>query len=361
MRRRFQQGLNEQISEEAAEWLVEFRTGDVDAEGRRAFEKWVRSSPEHLRAYLEHAAVWNEGDCLDSQRQIDVDALIMAAQAERNVISLAAATEERTHKRRVVWSRKAMTALAASILVGVTLTATLISLRGDREPVYVTEVGEQRSVRLADGSRIDLNSRSRIHVDFSDPTLRRIDLFEGQALFDVAPDRTRPFVVYSGATRVRAVGTQFDVNRKASGMIVTVLEGKVEVSGSEPVVLESGASGAALPTPRDAAPIYLSAGQQVSVNAHEVQRHTKADVAAATAWKQHQVVVSAAPLSEVTEEFNRYSERRLIAEDRATEKLLLSGVFTTDPDFLLRYLRARGDVTVIETPTEVRIVHDERP
>jgi ferric-dicitrate binding protein FerR (iron transport regulator) len=70
--------------------------------------------------------------------------------------------------------------------------------------------------------------------------------------------------------------------------------------------------------------------------------------------------VSAAPLSEVTEEFNRYSERKLIAEDHAKEKLLLSGVFTTDPDFFLSYLRARADITVTETPTEVRIVHDER-
>jgi transmembrane sensor len=359
MRRRSPPELNEQISVEAAAWLVEFRTGDITAEDRRAFERWVRSSPEHLRAYLEHAAVWSEGDALDAQRAIDVEALMDAAQAERNVIALAASSEEPAFGGRMPWRRKRVATLAASVLLGLSLIATLIYVRDDREPVYTTEAGEQRSIRLPDGSRIDLNSRSRVRVDFGDRTIRRIDLLEGQALFDVARDSARPFVVHSGNTRVRAVGTQFDVNRKATGMVVTVLEGKVEVSSAKPKIVNPDAPGAAREPSLDEA-VYVSAGHQVAVNAYEVQRRPQADVAAATAWKQHQVVVNAAPLSEVTEEFNRYSERKLIAEDRATEKLLLSGVFTTDPEFLLRYLRARGDVTVIETPTEVRIVHDER-
>ena len=63
--------LNAQISAEAAAWLVEFRTGDIDAAGRRQFDAWVRSSPEHLRAFLEMAAIWNEGSALDPRRDID--------------------------------------------------------------------------------------------------------------------------------------------------------------------------------------------------------------------------------------------------------------------------------------------------
>ncbi len=71
--------INTQISEEAAEWFVEFRTGDMDAAGRRAFDSWVRSSPEHLRAYLEIAAIWNEGGSLDVHKELNVDALISLA------------------------------------------------------------------------------------------------------------------------------------------------------------------------------------------------------------------------------------------------------------------------------------------
>src|ERR1700733_7540336 len=87
--------LNAQISEEAAEWLVEFRTGDMDAQARRAFDTWVRSSPEHLRAYLEIAAIWNEGSGLDARHEIDLDASSQQVHAECNVVPFESSSVER--------------------------------------------------------------------------------------------------------------------------------------------------------------------------------------------------------------------------------------------------------------------------
>src|SRR5579863_191122 len=87
--------LNAQISEEAAEWLVEFRTGDIDAAGRRQFDAWVRSSPEHLRAFLEVAAIWNEGSGLDARREIDIDTAGVLKNATSNVVSFEDASVER--------------------------------------------------------------------------------------------------------------------------------------------------------------------------------------------------------------------------------------------------------------------------
>src|SRR6267378_1944545 len=83
--------LNAQISEEAAGWFVEFRMGAVDAAARQQFDAWVRSSPEHLRAYLEIAAIWNEGPALDGQHQLDVGTLTARARAEGNIVPLEAA------------------------------------------------------------------------------------------------------------------------------------------------------------------------------------------------------------------------------------------------------------------------------
>src|SRR5688572_8466736 len=81
--------LNTQICKEACEWLVEFRSGDADASARREFDTWLRKSPEHLGAYLEMAAIWNEGPALDPQRKWDTDTLIAQAAAERdNVVPL---------------------------------------------------------------------------------------------------------------------------------------------------------------------------------------------------------------------------------------------------------------------------------
>src|ERR1700688_3112422 len=81
--------LNEQISQEACEWFVEFRSGDLDDSDRRQFDLWARKSPEHLAAYLEIAAIWSEGSALDSDRKRDAEALIAQSAADvTNVVPL---------------------------------------------------------------------------------------------------------------------------------------------------------------------------------------------------------------------------------------------------------------------------------
>jgi transmembrane sensor len=476
--------FNVQISEEAAAWFVDFRLGDIDASARREFDAWIRSSQEHLRAYLETAAIWNEGSSLSAHRDLDSEALIALAQRQGNVIPLdvdpprntreaeepaelagqapagrshllersvspqdadnvggdrlapitlesgkvvkppnqappgrsvspqdaheadgdrpssmahesnfpASAGERRGRDPRSGRSR--LIAVAASILlVTAALTAYLRAPRG----VYETAVGERRILTLEDGSSVELNSRSRIRVRFAQDQ-RDVELLEGQALFHVAKDRHRPFIVHSDTVRVRAVGTQFDVNRKTTGTTVTVVEGRVAVyrdDASEPgaavalpeintkelpqlsphagpprtptVLPGSPAPGTASTIDHDSseqrsgsAAVFLSAGDQVTVSDQAPSPQPQhASPAAATAWVQGQLVLDAATLTDVAEEFNRYSSRRLIVEDHEEHPLRLSGVFATDPDFLLRYLRQRPDITLQETPTEVRIIrHD---
>lgn len=351
-----------QISEEAAEWFVAFRTGEIDAVGRRAFDTWIRSSPEYLRAYLEIAAIWDRTDALDAPR-LDIETLTELARAEGNVISLeraaGAARDEASEGAEYGVSRDARVAsrwrhwaVAASVLVVVGAAALLTWHWGLRAPTYVTEAGEERSLRLPDGSTVELNSRSRLRVRFDDKQ-RIVDLIEGQALFHVAKNPLRPFIVYSDRTRVRAVGTQFDVYRKPSGTVVTVVEGRVAVSKQPP-------SPALLPMTQplvaeSRARVLVSAGEQVTVTTQEVPRPMRINVAAATAWTQRQLVLEAAPLIEVAEEFNRYSARKLIIEDDGVPQLHLSGVFKTDPDFLIQYLRERPDITVRDDGTEIHI------
>ncbi len=90
--------------------------------------------------------------------------------------------------------------------------------------------GDQRTIRLDDGSIIHLNSQSRVHVRYSSGE-RLIELEQGQALFDVVRDATRPFRVRAGSADILAVGTQFDVYRRSGGdLTVTVVEGKVAVT-----------------------------------------------------------------------------------------------------------------------------------
>jgi transmembrane sensor len=351
---------NSQIYEEASEWLVELRTGEVDAGTRERLDAWFRASPEHIRAYLELSSIWEDGGDPDLDRAHSTDALIALARTATNVIPLerpekvkAAATAQTAVAgakpiRRKVSTRFLMVASvgAASVVAGLVGLWFLASA----EPSYATRTGEEKSVQLPDGSSLQLNSRSRIRVRFSEHE-REVDLLEGQALFKVAKDSTRPFVVHSDSARVRAVGTQFDVYKKDSGTTVTVVEGRVAVlakphEGPNLATLDAGAPDA----------IILMAGEQVTVAPSTATKPRKADVATATAWTQHQLVFDSTPLTAVAQEFNRYNVRQLIVSDDGLQDFHVTGIFSsTDPASLLRFLRAQRGITVDETDTAIRI------
>ena len=265
-------------------------------------------------------------------RDLDSDDLVALARKEGNVVALDLVSPP---ARREAAPLRGL--IAASLAIFVLGAAVMLFWHPNRDPVYATTAGERRLLRLEDGSNVELNSRSRIQIRFS-PQQREVELLEGQALFQVAKDSHRPFVVRSDELRVRAVGTQFDVNRKATGTTITVVEGRVAVRTQ-----------------------LLSAGEQLTVSdqtPHSEPQHTSP--AAATAWTQGQLVLDSETLAEVVEEFNRYSPRHLTVEDHANPPLRLSGVFATDPDFLLRYLRKRSDITVRQTAAEIRIIHHDQ-
>lgn len=344
-------GLNSQIYSEAAEWFVNCRSGALDDIQRRKFDAWLRQSPQHLSAYLELAAIWDEAPALDMERRWDTKTLIAEARADQsNIVPLTLPSTSSSASA----SSAPMRWLAASIACIAIGLAALVWVYLFREPVYVAQIGEQRSIALPDGSTMVLNSRSRVRVRYSEHE-RALELIEGQALFRVTKDATRPFVVTSDGTRVRAVGTQFDVNKKREGTVVTVVEGRVSVltdipdarveaiavdmPKSMPRLQESGSSG-----------ILLAAGDQITVTDTAARQVTRPDVARAIAWTQRQLVFDRATLTEVAEEFNRYNQRQLILRDPELYEFHISGVFaSTDPGALLAFLRERAGVHVEET------------
>jgi transmembrane sensor len=326
--------LKANILNEASQWFVEFRGGNVSGSTRARFDEWLRRSPEHIQAYLDVAAGWSELPTADPLGKIDIEALVARACAtpDDNVISLTPRPSRRYNGRRwLAWGVAASLCVLSAIL-------GLIEWRGH---TYSTGVGEQRTIWLADGSTAELNALSRIRVRLS-KTGREIELAEGQVLFHVAKDSTRPFIVRSGATTIRVVGTEFDVYRKSTGTVVTVLEGRVAVADAHTTQADSQE--------------LLSAGEQVIVTAQQIQKPHSADVAVSTAWVQKRLVFDETPLAEVAEQFNRYSSRRLVIADPELSKLGISGVYSAaDPDSLLGFLRMQPSLAVSESDGEIRV------
>jgi len=392
--------FNTQIYEEACEWFIECRAGDLDNAARAELDRWLRKSPEHQGAYLEIAAIWNEGHTLDPANRWDHDALIaQAAEDPANIIALertrstshtsqsvpnrteanertTAAAFSSPHGRRsrprlvplsaARTGRRRLFAIAASILLATAALATYILTSSG---VYETALGEQRSLALSDGSTVQLNSLSKIRIRYREHE-RTVDLLQGQALFHVAKDTTRPFIVDIGQTRVRAVGTQFDVYRKADGTIVTVVEGRVAIlnDGHPAGPKHEGEQGLRHPAPgtevadfarQGEGAVFLSAGEQITVSPKTARKTLHPNLAGATSWTQRQLVFDSASFADVAEEFNRYNERKLVMDASALGTLHISGVFSsTDVTSLIRFLRDRPGVRVTENPTEIRVEGD---
>lgn len=347
--------MNVQIYEEATQWLIINRDSALDAAEKRRFDAWLRESPQHVRAYLEMSAIWEDVPSLERQWNPEAPELIASARGDDNIHPLLDAWVPTKSPSAPIekppaplplrsWSvggRTGLFALAATVLIGV-IGLTLWY----QSAIYDTGIGEQRSIVLADGSKIELNSRSRIRVRYGDER-RDVDLLEGQALFRVAHNAARPFVVHTGNSSIRAVGTAFDVYRKRAGIIVTVVEGKVALTGAgdEPH-----------------AAVLLAAGEQLTVPAEDTRKPPasvppqRANVAVATAWTQGTLVFESSSLTEVAEEFNRYNKRQLLIEDPRLASFLVSGVFSSaDPGLLIKFLRAQPELAVTETQTQIRI------
>ncbi len=379
MTSRNHKAFNNQIYAEAADWLVELRAGDADSASRKQFSDWLRTSPEHMRAYLELAAIWTEGRNLGAGHEID-EAVLAEAQAS-NVIALpetnatSRSTQSSGQSVRGWHDKASRMTWAASVLFAVLAAFGWYWYDTQVRGVYVTRVGEQYTVTLADGSVVKLNALSKIRVRFAD-SVRHVDLLRGQAFFQVAHDSARPFWVWADNTHVRAVGTQFDVYRKSANTTVSVVEGIVAIVPDLPpqalsaisaanAVSSSSLSSAVAATPgthQRAHEMMVTAGEQLIVDSSAAYKPAVPDIAAATAWMQGQLIFKGTALRDVAAEFNRYNLRQLVIADQKLGDLKISGIFSsTDPAMLIRFLQSRTGIEVRKTQTEIMVLHKILP
>jgi transmembrane sensor len=328
------------LLEEAAEWFVELNADEPEPGVREHFDAWLRRSPEHVRSYLSMLPTWEDGSLQPVGSASDIDALIAAANGTDNVVSLHQAQPTPGRVARDTPRRFARVALAATLVLACVGAGAVLWLRSGVD-TYATNAGEQRSITLHDGSIVALNTRSRVVVRFTKQE-RDVDLIEGQAQFQVQKDPARAFVVHSGTTLVRAVGTEFDVYRQKTHTTVGVMEGRVAV----------GRTNIASPL------VLVAAGEQVVVPDAGIATPAPQpmDPATVRAWTQHRLVFRSTPLAEVVAEFNRYNVRQMVLRDPALGGILISGVFSsTQPAALLRFLSEQPGVAIDESTDEIQV------
>jgi transmembrane sensor len=217
----------------------------------------------------------------------------------------------RTTPHRFPWAFAAMVMLA---VIGIGWL-----LRSPGERTFSTGIGEQQTYTLADGSIVVLNTGSRLQTHFG-KSVRSVELIQGEALFTVAHDAHRPFIVTAGSAVIRAVGTQFNVRERMGLTDVAVVEGSVQVT-----------SATNLPESLSTSPTTpLHAGESARVEHDHVSKRGSAGVSDALAWRDRRLVFHSTSLAEVAEEFNLYNKQRILIEGAAVRDKQVSGIFDVD-------------------------------
>ena len=295
---------------EAVGWLLRLEAPQAVEADWLAFHAWLEAAPEHRDAYEQVDRVSAEFAGAAPELLRALDNRSAAAPRRRGF----GRQPQRFFRAWPAATGFAATAAAAAVAVLVVGLHPPLSVPAQ---VYQTAKGENRAVALADGSRINLNSASRIAVRL-ERGARYVDLSEGEAAFDVAKDPNRPFLIAAGDRSIRVVGTEFDVLRHDGRLRVTVRRGIVAVQAPQ--------------APAGAEPVLLRVGDQLDHQAGgplSVVRHVDPNVA--FAWRDGLLIYQDRPLAEVVGDLNRYFPTPIRVDGPAAEQRF-SGMLKLDAE-----------------------------
>jgi transmembrane sensor len=296
-----------EVRRQAIAWYARLCSGEATEADREAWQRWHRAHPDHQRAW---------------QRFTAMQTTLQRVPAHIAAPTLRAVRPERIDRRRVLRGL-AVLASGGSLAYLSWQVADTVGVQGMQGgwrawlADYHTGTGEQRSVLLADGSRLMLNTRSAADVAM-DASRRLVTLRDGKILVETAKPRApaskdaRPFMVETAQGRILALGTRFTVRTQGERTTVTVLEDAVELRALQ----------------RPGQVVTLRAGQQASFGASGIDAPRAADAAAAD-WTQGSLVVNDWRLEDVVAELSRYRRGRLVC-DPAVADIKVSGAFPLD-------------------------------
>lgn len=281
--------------DEAIRWRTRLTAGDENQRDWHEFTLWLEESPENRQAY----------DYVDEMSS-SIDRLMYAGANAELPLRLPLHSKLKSILRSPTFWAGSAVALAAVALLLVVAPTT----QPPKEAEFSTRVGQTRSVQLADGSELDLNTATSLRTAI-DRSRRQVVLVRGEVLFHVSHNPALPFQVLIGQQRVRVVGTTFDILRTDRKLTIAVAEGRVLFSTANKKIL-------------------LLSGDQLVYTKDAGTRTTHVPPSTVSAWRSGYLVYENATLADVTDDLNRYFKRKVLIADGLTARRKFSGILRMD-------------------------------
>ncbi len=269
-------GMNP-IDAEASRWIERGDREDFSAADQAELDGWMAQSPAHAVSYLRLYDAWTRADRLAALRSATVEAAPTA--------------------------RSWMLFLRIAAVFGVLAVAGLAGanyLLAPHDQEFSTPIGGRETIRLSDGSVIELNTNTALRIRASAKE-RLVTLERGEAYFKVKHDVSHPFIVTADDGRVVDLGTKFVVREGADHLEVALVEGSARFESTNP------RAKTALLTPGD---VVVATADSVSVtkrSAHELSD--------ALGWRRGVLVFDHTTLADAAAELNRYNREKIVIAD----------------------------------------------
>ena len=302
------------VEAEAAGWIARLDRGGLSEDDRLALREWLDRSPEHYESLSRFAAIWKE---LDGLADIlgETGAPVPACEAERK------------QRWLTLFPGAVITAVIFALVSGIFIFNNdyfrPVSLEGQPAQVsYLTAIGEQRTITLQDGSLTQLNTDTVINVDFDDQ-YRRVHLVKGEALFEIAPKASWPFLVYAGTNVIHVISTAFVVKMVEDQVEVTIKEGRVELKSFHGDTQYDQDKNMWLFS------TVVNSSQTAIINRkkHVLKQNTQEEIERKLAWLDGLIIFSGEPLSRVVEEISRYIPVKFVITDPELNRVRIGGRF----------------------------------
>jgi transmembrane sensor len=276
----------------ASHWLERRHFSAWGDDERAAFDAWLAQSLSHEVAYLRLEAAWSRTERLAALR----------------VPAPESASEPKQH-RRAIFSGIAVAAFVGIVLAG----SSAWFLLTQKQTVYATSLGGRQTVKLADGSQIDLNTDTVLRTTI-DAHRRTVTLERGEAYFQIRHDATRPFVVMAAGNRITDLGTSFLIRKEPARLEVALIEGRASFeslnkTSQHPTVLASG-------------DVVVATPDTVSLT-KKSQRNFASDLG----WRRGVLIFDYTTLADAAAEFNRYNRQKIVLADASLGRHTVVGTF----------------------------------